>query len=377
MIVYLFMFISCSIFAGLVQHFYKNKKRILSSFFAVLAVIIPSIIAGIRDLNVGTDINVYGTYMFNIAKTYSIGEYLSIIGTGDILYSILNLVTAFITKDIHLLLFIIQFINCLVVFVAIFKERENLPMFLSYFIFLTTLYFRQLNLLRQGIAISFVLLAFVLFRNKEIKKTILCMFVAFLFHSTAILAIPIFVIYRYVSNDRELDNKNYKYFLIFIYISLILIFIFFKPLFNIILNSGILPEKYTLSYFLRYFNSSIELDNLGTFFKLVWCGLYLLAMRFIEKSNEIKDYKFFVHIAMIDFILWNLNIYVKYIDRISFYYGYIYAIFFIPNLYKLFKNDILNKNLANLIVIVMFFAYWYLRFVFQNAGNVYPYIIGI
>ena len=379
MVVYLFMFISCSLCAGLVQHFYKNKKRILSTFFAILAVFIPSIIAGIRNINVGTDIKVYGIYMFNIARSHSIIGYFGIVGTGDILYSFLNILTSLLSDNIHVLLFIIQFINCSIVFIAIFKERENIHMSLSYFIFLSTLYFRQLNLLRQGLALSFVLLAFVLFKNKKIKSTIFCMIIASLFHATAILAIPLFVIYKYVKDDNKNDNysESYKYFLVAIYISLILVFVFFKPLFNIILNSGILPSKYTLEYFERYFNSVIELDNLGTFFKLAWCVIYLLAIKYIKKANEIKDYRFFLHIASIDFILWNFNIYVKYIDRISFYYGYIYALFFVPNLYKLFKNDFLNRNIANLIVIVMFFAYWYLRFVFQNAGNVYPYIIGI
>lgn len=376
MAIYLVMFISCMIISFLAEKSFSNNKKKLGIFFSLLAILIPSIIAGCRSTEVGTDLKVYGVYSFNKAQGYSLTTFISKLEFDSLLYNVINFTIAKTAANFNLFLFVIQLINCTLIYLAIYKKKK-IPIWLSYFIYLTTLYFRQLNLLRQGLALSCTIYAFTKLETSSKKEYIYWIIIAALFHPTAFLALPIYYLYEYCKDNSTKSKDNKKIILAITYIVLIISFVFFKKILNLILATGILPEKYTIEYFSRFTRSSIELDNLGTFFKLFWCIVVLLLSCRKKLTKKIKDYNFLMHITLIDFILWNLNIFIVYIDRISFYYGYIYAFFLIPNLGIVFKKDKFNQLIIKIIIIILFLFYWYIRFVYQNAGNVTPYILGI
>lgn len=366
MIEYIIMMI-LSVFFCLLASKFSNKK--MSIIFSFCAILIPSIIAGNRSLEIGTDINVYGNYMHYVASNFNMSYFFSIFGYSDILFSIFTITVAKIFKDIHIYLFLLQFLNCFLVYKACLNYKDNVPVWISYFLFLLTLYFRQLNLLRQGLAISFSILATsYLLKNKN-KKFWFFTILSIMMHISGILLVLIYFVNKF-SNKK---SDRHIFFAI-MYFSLVILIFLFLPTLKLVISLGILPSKYTFEYFAKYINVNHELDNLGTFFKLLWCCITLLLAGKVNIREKIKDFNFLFHIVFLDFIFWNLNIHIHYIDRLSFYFGYVYMLFLLPQYSKFFKKDFSNQFLFYILLIVLFVFYWYVRFVFQNAGAVYPYV---
>jgi len=363
---YLIMFIFSIIFCILSQKF-SNKK--ISKIFDLLAILTPAIVAGGRSLEIGTDINVYGNYMHYVASNFNALHFFSIFGYSDILFSSFTIIVGGLFKNIHTYLFLLQLLNCCLVYKACKNYKDNIPVWLSYLLFLLTLYFRQLNLLRQGLAISFSILAFSYLLKDKNKKFWLFTVLSTLTHISGILLVLIYIIKKI--SERKKDKKVL---FALMYFMLISIFVFFMPLLRIITSIGILPAKYTIEYFSKYLNPYHELDNLGTLFKLLWCVVTLFVASKKSVKDNIKDFNFLFHIVFIDFIFWNMNLYIYYIDRVSFYFGYAYMIFLLPQFKNAFKNDLLNRGFYYALLIISFALYWYFRFVVQNAGAVYPYI---
>ena len=367
MLEYIIMFITsttCCFFATKCK-----KNKIFKKILIVFAILIPSIVAGNRALTIGTDINTYGNYMYYVASNLSISKFFNIFGYSDILFSVFTLIIGVIFKNIHMYLFLLQLLNCVLIYKACDNYKEHIPIWLSYLFFLLTLYFRQLNLLRQGLAISFSILAISYILKNNNKKFLINTLLASLTH---IASISLFLILFIKKSTEKHKNKNIS--MICIYSCLIVVVLLFMPILKIITSSGLLPAKYSFEYFSNYFNINHEIDNLGTFFKLFWCIVTLLISLNKNLRGKIKDFNFFFHIVFIDFIFWNLNIYVHYIDRLSFYFGFSYLFFFIPQIPKIFKKETYNKIIIYTIISILFLFYWYVRFIIQNAGNVFPYM---
>ncbi len=364
--IYLVMFASCFFCCYLSSHI---KKKILSLLFAILSILIPAIIAGYRDLSIGTDISVYGEYMHYVASHSGIGNFFSIFGYQDILYSILTIIVGGVFEDIHVFLFILQLLNCAIIYKACKNHADKVPVCVSYLLFLMSLYFRQLNLLRQGLSLSLSILAISYLLRDNKKFFFILSILAVLSHFSAIILLLIYLIYK----NYKRNNKN-KYFFPILYFLLISILLLFFPFLRFITSIGFLPGKYTYEYFLQCLNVGFGIDSLGTVFKLFWCLVIIMISYRDRLKKKIANYGFLFHMVFIDFILWNYNIFILYIDRLSFYFGYTYVLFLLPQLVVTFGKAFRNRVFFYLFLIALFMLYWYLRFVIQNAGNVYPYI---
>ena len=86
----------------------KRRFRAISIVFAFLGLLIPSILAGVRDFSIGTDINVYGNIWFERAHNISLYQYLkwASVSSIGIVYALLNYIVGLFTEDAHV------FISC-------------------------------------------------------------------------------------------------------------------------------------------------------------------------------------------------------------------------------------------------------------------------
>lgn len=368
MTIYIAMFILCSLLMSLSEKFKKGK--ILRRICIALAIIIPAAIAGFRDLKIGTDIKVYGEFMFYIAIN-SPNNFFNLVGYSDILFSVFTLITNIIFKDIHVYLFLLQLVNCFVIYISCKRMNEKCPIWLSYLIFLMTLYFRQLNLLRQGISLSFSILAVThLLKDENNKKFYFWTIIASLFHISSLITLILPWVKKVVMTKKNLKKEKLSLF----YISLIFIFIFFLPILKLITSSGILSSKYSYDYFLNLANTENGIDSLGTTFYLLLCVISFFISLRKEIKNKIDSFNFWFHLCFISFILYMLNVYILYIDRISFCFVYPVILFYVPQFKFIFKNDYVNRILAYFVIILLVIIYWFIRFIYQNAGAVYPYM---
>ena len=81
-------------------------------FFRIcLCLFIPSFIAGVRDVTVGTDTWFYAEgFFYDVVHSRDFTAFINNIGRFEIGYGIINFIVAQITSNLNVLLFAIQFV---------------------------------------------------------------------------------------------------------------------------------------------------------------------------------------------------------------------------------------------------------------------------
>lgn len=366
MIEYLFLLF----FSPLSFYLYKQcSSKFLKKLFLLISIFIPCIIAGMRDINIGTDLKVYVNYQYIITKNFdNFISYISFLQV-DFMYGLLTFISSKIIYDFNFHLFIIQLINtiCFVKFInsVKFNTDSNLNYALAFFIYLVTFYFKSLNLVRQHLAISFILLFYTYYLKGKNKTAIIFFIISVLFHSSAIIALLIPIILNITKKNNDFNKVS-----IVILFSTLLISLFgFNWIFKLIIDLGFFKNIATLNA--GFLNHSFEFDKIDSFFKIFWIIVFLLLSK--TKKDKIYNYSFLICLSFVDIILYEYNIFVMFGDRLALYFTTLIYTSFIPQLFISFKKDNLNKIFFTLVVIIMFFTYFILKYVYQNAGAIYPY----
>lgn len=373
MIYFIVFFLSC-LCTYLAQKAFEKKKKRKGIVFSIIAILMPCALAGYRSLDIGTDLKVYVNPFFKGA-VYSSGfmQYKKSVDT-ELLYCVLNYIVSLFTDDVNILLFIIQLIMTTLIYIYVYDQREEVPMWLAMATYYAFIFPRFLNLIRQGIAVSVVLYSIKYLKRGQKIKYFITMGIALLCHSTAFCALPIYGIYIIYSNSNKIKKK--KNIMYIIYLIMIVLLFGYDKILSLFISMGIVPEKFE-SYLTTFFKSNQKFDWSSTFYKLIWLIVLILPYK---NKNEIKDYNFYYSLLIMDLILWNFNYKIVNAERISYYYYTIASITLIPQTSKLYKKDKFNQLIIYVGTIFLFIAYWYLKFIYLNAGKIYPYhstILGI
>ena len=368
MIIYILVFIFSCLSCYLVQKF--NNRKIITVFFSIIAIFIPSFIGGMRDLNIGTDVLVYGKNYFKLATIYSNFFRYSNAVNSMIGYVFINFIVSRFTKDVNIFLFIHQIIVNSLVYYTIYKNREKFPMWLAMLSYLTIYYCRTYNFLKQAIALSIVFYSFKYIEEKKVIKFIISIIIASTFHSTALVAIVLYFI-NYFINRKEKIMYTY----IIIMIGMITTF-GIKEIMEVLYNFNLLSERY-YNYLAFAIKEEFYIDILETIFKLFFLILYLLFMKKINEKDKMNN--FLGMSIILEFMFIQIRTIIEYADRIAFYFGYM-GILLIPQMSNVLTKNKKIQKIYNFIVVILLIIYWYIKFVHYRACEVYPYsskILGI
>ncbi len=237
MIIYLLVFVIVEILAIICNKVEKNKN---TKIFAFMIIMILSIFAGVRDLTIGTDVNVYGANWFQIAcDCQSFEDYISLINTTDIGYLFINYIVSRFTTNVNVFLFIIQLICNSLVIITLYKYRERCPFWLSLLTYLSIFYCRTFNILRQSIALSILFYSIkYLYKNKNLKYLI-AIIISSLFHYTAVFGVVILVLKRICESKSKYKNL----YLLLIFLITIVSVYFIKDVIAILYSIGLVNVK--------------------------------------------------------------------------------------------------------------------------------------
>ncbi len=171
-------------------------RRPEASVIIGLGVLIPAILAGLRDVSIGTDTKYYVTDIFELTVSShkdALGIYSAFDGTYDFGYVALAQIGRII-PDIHAFLFATSAATLGVAALALilFDSRHVAFPFL---IFLLTYFNASLNTARQSIALSFALLAAAALVRRKPVFAILAIALAFVFHRTAAVVLIFLPLY--------------------------------------------------------------------------------------------------------------------------------------------------------------------------------------
>lgn len=329
---YILFFILSSIFYYMYVKF--NKK-----LFLLLSFFIPMVIGGFRYY-VGTD---YGVYinLYNSKANIDLG------------FSVISKIAS-LFYGYKSLFFIYNFLTLLFIYLGLNNINKKIRP-LAYVCYLFLYFTLSFNIVRQSLSVAIVFYAYKFLLNKDLKKWILFLFLAFCFHNTAIICLPLYFI---------LNTKNTK--LKFMYVLLTLfISLNYIDIINLITRS--LPF---MSHFEMYAVEIKELANNRMFFLDMAILFYMLLFRKkLVKNDKNNSVYMFMYILFITFEL--TGFFNPYVKRFGNYLVMSQVILLgnIPFLCKLNKNKLFNC----IVIIGYSIAVFIISAYFLKLSDIIPY----
>jgi hypothetical protein len=205
--------------------------------------------------------------------------------------------------------------------------------FLSFPIF----YFNSFSIIRQFVAISIVFYSFKFVKSKKLFPFLASIFIAFFFHKSAVIALPIYWIYG-------LKLKNIHF-----------IIIYFVGLFSS--EIAYYAVKYIIPEYMIYLEKRIGVggDKLLIVFQII--GFFLLFL--VNKKKGDKNYNFYITSFFIGLFIWSS---LAPYGHAGFRGGLYFIIFFIlllPEVFELIKERKLLRQTTYVMCFVFYlFTLW-------------------
>lgn len=302
-------------------------------------------VVGFRSLHVGTDTENYYLFYYRIINDYNLES------RYEPLYQLINYLVVKLQLGFEWVTFLSSVLTIIPLYFA-FNKSSRFPIF-SWFVYIAfCYYFQSFNIMRQSIAMSWVLLAICyLDSNKSFfdkdsnRKTIIFTSIAILFHYTAILVLLIYLL-NYIT------TKYKKWYAIQIG-SFAFGLILSGPLFRILTSFLPFYEKFEVK---ENFLSSL-------------INLLILNVAFIFFMNIVKVKDKWFNLFFCYIIFTNLVLQLPFASRPMLYAGIAMTIFF-PNM---IVNNKLGIKLRPIVCIIII-AYCLFRFIrLYTGGDIFPY----
>lgn len=369
MIEYIICFIFSIICTYAAEKKFKNKKKIEGIVFSIFAILIPSILAGVRSIDIGVDVKVYVyPFFINALNAENFFEFYTLLDIEP-LYLFLTYIVSVFTTNVHWLLFFIQIIIFSLIYFYAYHNREKVPMWLCVMTYLLTFYNTTYNIARQSLAVAVILFSINFAREKKYLKTIVLYIIAIMFHTTAVFSI---LLYFLIFMENFNFKQKLKFIVYFITYSIFIgVMIYHQEiLYFLSYTLNILPDKYY-----NYFNNSnyalrsIDINFFILAFRLLWLFLF-----FVQKNMKkaIHNKELFL-IMLTDFILYMVSFKVTNAARMSYYYGTIGMIIGVPEILNIFKNKGSNRTFATIGIISILMMYWFMNYIVFGYDATYPY----
>ena len=364
--IYFITFIISGLFANLSFKTASKKNKFKFFLCAGISIFIPSILAGLRDFSIGTDVQTYFVPQFNLSRSCaSLHEYLGRrLSTGNELFfrSLLYFVGRF-TDDAHWALFAVELIIMTCVFKGCYDHRDKVNASFLFIIYLFTYYNLSFNLIRQSIAMAIVFGYFSYLEQSKYRQFAAAVIVASLFHSSSILLLSMIAVHYFITKGK-LREKALRKLLVIAGVCLLCVSI--RAVVYILIGFGFISNRW-----LAYVNGrSVSDELLNTIiygFECIW--LLLNAKQMDKKDDNLVFLRLNTYIT---FILLQLGKIFYYGSRMSLDFAIInlYTVSYLPMLYYSAKN---RRIMRAVIIFVVLFRWWYI-YILNRSGQTYPYI---
>lgn len=357
------------------------KSKIILSLILLISILIPSLLAGMRALTVGTDIMFYGYTAYNLSVTGNLSillEHFSLLGDHSVLFYTIWYLLSKLFGNIFGPQFVLEMLIETCVLLTLMKLKGNnsryhiwYGMAVYYFVF----YSYSLNLMKQSLAIALVLplIVFFLMKEKYVKFIVGVLFVAFFVHTSALICL-LLPILKSVYSKGILKSSLLKVLSLFIPVFVMFIF---RPVMGLIIK--IVPRYsiyLTNSYSVTGGNRGAVIQSAMLLIIFIVFLVMSLTVRNTDTKLDFYEIVFLFGLGLFNFALVARNGY-----RIGLYMLFI-SIIILP---EIFKNEDQVRNLTEYfgvsiirsgLVLSSLILFWYVSFVLMGIGQVYPYTIG-
>lgn len=311
-----------------------------------LAVVVLILFSGLRAHSVGSDLVHYKWVFDRIAQNHNInaGDYFY-----GALYKILNWFCSLISvEEIGFTILLVIISAIVVLFAVVVAKTVSKDISMAMFLFVCfDVYISSFSMLRQSIAVAFVMLAFKFMIDRKPWNFVLCVLSAYYFHESAIFILPIYLFNFFSSQKKEL---------IMYIIGFIIMVVFALYDEEIIIElCKILNLHYYSSYGME--GNSMTMMSYIKAFLMVGIFMFFLLYRFYCKKKNIQLSKTYSISLMWFYLTVLLNVYNiitgEFLthSRMTYYFSWVLMLL-VPE----FLNSIENKKWKKIFTVVMIVA---------------------
>jgi len=319
------------------------KNGIINKYKLHIFIFILFLTIGGFRYEVGADWFSYRDIFIENNISFSIENLLT-----DPLFYLLQRLCYILENSFSLFIFITFFITFYFKYVVIKKYSIN--MYMSLIIYFSGIFLIfDINGIRQGLALTFVLYSFRYIFERNFLKYLFFVFISSFLHLSAIIVLPIYFLY-----NTKMTNKKYILFsFVFIVLGLSISNVIFPFIDQFIINTG-------YSGRLDYYSNSVNYTTTFNFFDIASIRrivLWIFILFTTWKDNSIQT-MFYKNVYMFSLLIFysSLNsLEVAY--RLSYYY-FLVEIFIIP----ISINSIKNIGLKRIFYMLFLLYYFYMAF---------------
>lgn len=351
----------------------KKRTKLIGICFSIIALLIPCILAMVRDVTVGVDIGVYVTpnlMTVNQASSF-LDYYKNMPNQTEILFAVL---LYYIGKygTIHILFFTIEALIIVPVYVILYLRRREGSITLGMLVFYLLFYNISLCVMRAMIAQGFLLMSYYFYTSKKRRWSLFYLFIAVLFHNSTVIPLLFLCIIILINNS----SKKKQYYLV-LTASLILFFLLYRKIIAFFIPViGFISQRYAfyINYYLNV-NSGFDFSDVS-YFDLLSKSLLIVFTYISSKLVGEKGKHDILALTLIGryFSLFSANFHESL--RIAFFFDY-YLIYYVSEIYKYYKKNSFNKIAIGTIIVVILFAYWYFMFIDRDAFKTSNFIFNL
>lgn len=362
--IYLLVFIISVYFAHNAEKAVTKKSVLV---YSVLSCFFPIILGGMRSAEVGTD-----NYLYLQPQFIYFAKFTSFLGLPNVLryeflYRVLTFILSRFSTDYHLVTFSHSIISMVIAYVGLYRLRKVAPLWFSLLAYYFLMYCPMLCYVRQGIALSFCILAVSFAYVREFIPFACFTAIAALFHTSAIVVLPFYFILRYLKKK----NIGIKGFIVVIIA--IIAFTQLGVIGNYLYRLGVFPLRY-----LKYLPSGIVFSFKFTVVRIPIVFLcFMLAPKFkkYDTSHGTELFCYFIFICL-ELIAVQLAGTITWAYRLAYYFM-IYDLLLLPNVKVCFVKK--YRITVDTFIILYLLFHWIFFTVYNKYGfsyPVYPYRIG-
>ncbi len=338
----------------------NNKKdvKLINGIICAVAAMVLIIIASCRGINVGYDTINYESY-------FSFKQQNPTSMVYEPLFEFFNWLVVYLKLPFNFLLLICSAFFIIALAVAIYKYSPNVAF--SWFLFVALGFFgNTFNAVRQYLAAAVFIFSLRYILKGKFIPYLLCCLIAFYFHSSAIVLIPIYFIKYFKLNKWTIAITLVGTFLVGIFMEQI------TKLLSMITN---------FSYYERYYVTKILWEPIKLYYVLYSFGMicvFLLFYLLRKKLQNLNDKQtktldlfmilFFFSVCIR--VLGTFSHMFSLVNRFSVYF-FISIIFIIPYFQFVFRKEI--SDLMLMLIAFLGFGYNIISAVVRKTNGIYPY----
>jgi hypothetical protein len=373
--IYLTVFVISTLFFFWAEKTLYSKPRIVHIVFLLIALLLPSVLAGCRDLTVGFDTVYYMVPYFQIAQscnTYA--SFLAKLPDIEPLYGLLTYIVASCTDNVAWLLFFQQIIIIFIVYLSAYQIRKNIPIYFCMIVYFLSFYYHSLNIVRQMLAMSFCLLSFSFLLKYQYSKSFISFLPAIGFHSTSFIFLIVYPLF-YLAHKRK--TQIIWQYIIFSMVIVFLCILNIEEILYFVVSKNILPNK-----FLFYSPGVTSVHQSQGFPESLfsYCVLLLILLRYCHTKKYRVDYFILVNCFSVAAMLFCISgVFINVMMLRWVYYFLFPFIIFLPMILYRNKRRIVSLPLLSFVILFLL-SFWYTTLVLNDYSDVFPYtskILGI